>query len=142
MQTRQLDVVTNTKTQDNVTVSVKTAIMYHVDPASVDTFYFRLHNPHQQITAYVDDCIRSQVTFRCKRATRWVNLGQESDDTGSACTQIPTMTLDEAFEAKEKMAIAVKAQVSESMKEFGVMVIKALMTDMQPDANVMASMNR
>merc|ERR1711939_116134 len=115
MQTRQLDVVTNTKTQDNVTVSVKTAIMYHVDPASVDTFYFRLHNPHQQITAYVDDCIRSQI---------------------------PTMTLDEAFEAKEKMAIAVKAQVSESMKEFGVMVIKALMTDMQPDASVMASMNR
>jgi regulator of protease activity HflC (stomatin/prohibitin superfamily) len=52
------------------------------------------------------------------------------------------MTLDEAFESKEKMAIAVKAQVSESMKEFGVIVIKALMTDMQPDATVMASMNR
>ena len=63
MQTRQLDVITNTKTQDNVTVSVKTAIMYHVDPASVDTFYFKLHNPHQQITAYVDDCIRSQVNL-------------------------------------------------------------------------------
>jgi regulator of protease activity HflC (stomatin/prohibitin superfamily) len=61
MQTRQLDVITNTKTQDNVTVSVKTAIMYHVDPSNVDTFYFKLHNPHQQITAYVDDCIRSQV---------------------------------------------------------------------------------
>ena len=52
------------------------------------------------------------------------------------------MTLDEAFESKEKMAIAVKQQVSLSMKEFGVMVIKALMTDMQPDATVMASMNR
>jgi regulator of protease activity HflC (stomatin/prohibitin superfamily) len=60
----------------------------------------------------------------------------------SARAQIPTMTLDEAFESKEKMAIAVKAQVSESMKEFGVIVIKALMTDMQPDATVMASMNR
>lgn len=115
MQTRQLDVNTNTKTSDNVTVSVKTAIMYHVDPENVQTFYFKLHNPHQQITAYVDDCIRSQI---------------------------PTMTLDEAFESKEKMAIAVKAQVSESMKEFGVIVIKALMTDMQPDATVMASMNR
>ena len=63
MQTRQLDVQTNTKTQDNVTVSVKTAIMYHVDPMSIDTFYFKLHNPHQQITAYVDDCIRSQVNL-------------------------------------------------------------------------------
>ena len=61
MQTRQLDVLTNTKTSDNVTVSVKTAIMYHVDPENVDTFYFKLDNPHQQITAYVDDRIRSQV---------------------------------------------------------------------------------
>jgi hypothetical protein len=61
MQTRQIDVNTNTKTSDNVTVSVKTAIMYHVDPENVQTFYFKLHNPHQQITAYVDDCIRSQV---------------------------------------------------------------------------------
>lgn len=78
MQTRQLDVVTNTKTQDNVTVTVKTAIMYHVDPASVDTFYFKLHNPHQQITAYVDDCIRSQVTFLHKRHSTYSILNHST----------------------------------------------------------------
>lgn len=117
MMTKQIDVQTNTKTKDNVTVSVTTAIMYHVGAESTDieAFFFRLHNPHQQITAYVDDCIRSQV---------------------------PTMTLDEAFEAKEKLAVEVKAQVAESMKEFGVQIVKALLTDMQPDHSVMAAMNR
>merc|ERR1712167_58102 len=106
-----------TKTKDNVTVSVTTAIMYHVgaEPTDIEAFFFRLHNPHQQITAYVDDCTRSQV---------------------------PTMTLDEAFEAKEKLAVEVKAQVAESMKEFGVQIVKALLTDMQPDHSVMAAMNR
>ena len=54
-----------------------------VDPEMVNTFYFKLHNPQQQISAYVDDCIRSQI---------------------------PLMTLDEAFEAKEKLATVVKQQ--------------------------------
>jgi regulator of protease activity HflC (stomatin/prohibitin superfamily) len=52
------------------------------------------------------------------------------------------MTLDEAFEAKESMAHQVEKQVAASMKQFGIEVVKALMTDMQPDASVMAAMNR
>ena len=117
MKTKQIDVVTNTKTKDNVTVAVTTAIMYRVgtEPSEIESFFFKLHNPAQQIQAYVDDCIRAQV---------------------------PTMTLDEAFEAKEKLAESVKAQVSQSMEEYGVKIAKALMTDMQPDSSVMAAMNR
>ena len=117
MKTKQIDVVTNTKTKDNVTVSVTTAIMYRVgtEPSEIESFFFKLHNPGQQIQAYVDDCIRAQV---------------------------PTMTLDEAFEAKEKLAESVKAQVAQSMEEYGVKIVKALMTDMQPDSSVMAAMNR
>jgi len=52
------------------------------------------------------------------------------------------MTLDEAFEAKEKLATVVKQQVADSMKQFGVQVINALMTDMQPDETVMRAMNK
>ena len=117
MKTKQIDVVTNTKTKDNVTVAVTTAIMYRVgtEPSEIESFLFKLHNPGQQIQAYVDDCIRAQV---------------------------PTMTLDEAFEAKEKLAESVKAQVAQSMEEYGVKIVKALMTDMQPDSSVMAAMNR
>eukprot|EP00802_Teleaulax_amphioxeia_P010734 Tamp_10763.p2 GENE.Tamp_10763~~Tamp_10763.p2 ORF type:complete len:291 (+),score=65.04 Tamp_10763:32-904(+) len=115
MKLNPIDVVTNTKTKDNVTVRVTCSIQYMVDPEAVQTFYFKLHNPQQQITAYVDDCIRAQI---------------------------PTLTLDEAFEAKEKMASEVKDQVAKSMKDFGLIVVKALLTDMQPDATVMAAMNK
>ena len=52
------------------------------------------------------------------------------------------MTLDDAFEAKESIANAVMDQVSASMKTFGVQVVRALMTDMEPDAEVAKSMNR
>jgi len=117
MKTRQENVVTNTKTKDNVTVQVTTAIMYKVgaDDEDIESYYFKLSEPKRQIEAYVDDCIRSQL---------------------------PSMTLDEAFEAKEAMAERVKTQVASSMKQFGIVVVQALMTDMQPDATVMAAMNR
>jgi regulator of protease activity HflC (stomatin/prohibitin superfamily) len=49
------------RTKDNVTVKVTCSIQYMVDPDAVDTFYFKLNDPQQQIKAYVDDCIRSQV---------------------------------------------------------------------------------
>ena len=52
------------------------------------------------------------------------------------------MTLDEAFETKQEMAEKVKDQVASSMKQFGIVVVQALMTDMQPDATVMEAMNR
>ncbi|EKX33021.1 hypothetical protein GUITHDRAFT_156181 [Guillardia theta CCMP2712] len=111
----QIDVNTNTKTKDNVTVTVTCAIQYSVNPLECDQYYFKLHNPHMQITAYVDDCIRSQI---------------------------PTMTLDESFEAKESMANAVKAQVASSMKPYGIEVHQALITNMQPDSTVMQAMNQ
>jgi len=116
MKTRKTEVTTRTKTKDNVTVTIKTALMWGVGPddSDLENYYFKLLNPEDQISAYVDDCIRSHI---------------------------PTMTLDDAFEAKESIANAVKEQVSVSMKAFGVQVVRALMTDMEPDAEVAKSMN-
>ncbi|EKX40773.1 hypothetical protein GUITHDRAFT_158272 [Guillardia theta CCMP2712] len=111
----QINVNTHTKTKDNVTVTVTCAIQYSVTPQECDDYYFKLHNPHMQISAYVDDCIRSQI---------------------------PTMTLDESFESKESMADAVKSQVAHSMEPYGIEVHQALITNMQPDATVMAAMNK
>jgi regulator of protease activity HflC (stomatin/prohibitin superfamily) len=115
LRTQQVEVHTNTKTKDNVTVKVTCAIQYQVDPNQIETFYFKLYNPTQQIEAYVDDCVRSQL---------------------------PTMTLDEAFVSTEQVAGHVKEVVSANLKQFGLIVVKALMTDMQPDATVMAAMNK
>ena len=61
---------------------------------------------------------------------------------GNGVLQLPSMTLDEAFETKQEMAEKVKDQVASSMKQFGIVVVQALMTDMQPDATVMEAMNR
>ena len=63
MKTRQENVVTNTKTKDNVTVQVTTAIMYKVgtEDEDIKSYFFKLSEPKRQIEGYVDDCIRSQV---------------------------------------------------------------------------------
>lgn len=110
----QLDVKTETKTKDNVTVKVTSAIQYCVDPTQVDNFYFKLGSPARQIEAHVDDTVRSQL---------------------------PTLTLDEAFESKEKMALEIKVALAESMQPYGLLINRALVTDMQPDRSVLAAMN-
>ena len=55
--------------------------------------------------------------------------------------QVPAKTLDEAFSSKDQIAIAVKEQLQHEMKEYGYEIIKALVTDLNPDARVKASMN-
>jgi len=91
-QVQQVDNKTTTKTKDNVTLSVTCAIQYAVDPERVEDFFFKLNDPHRQIRAYVDDCVRSQL---------------------------PSLTLDEAFESKERMASEIKDTVTKSMNQFG-----------------------
>jgi regulator of protease activity HflC (stomatin/prohibitin superfamily) len=112
---RQIDVRTETKTKDNVTLRVTTAIQYSVDPDRVDEYFFKLNDPERQITAHVEDSVRSFL---------------------------PTLDLDHAFESKEKMADSIKESVAKSMAHYGVMVNKALVVDMQPDASVLAAMNQ
>uniref|UniRef100_A0A7S0YMM6 Band 7 domain-containing protein n=1 Tax=Hemiselmis tepida TaxID=464990 RepID=A0A7S0YMM6_9CRYP len=112
---RQIDVRTETKTKDNVTLRVTAAIQFSVNPDEVDKYFFKLHDPERQITAHVEDSVRSFL---------------------------PTLDLDHAFESKEKMANEIKDSVSKSMAPYGVIVNKALVVDMQPDASVLAAMNQ
>jgi len=110
----QLDVSTDTKTHDNVSVKVVTAIQYMVDKAKVYDAYFLLDNPRQQMSAYVDDVVRSEL---------------------------PTMTLDAAYEAKTEMADSVLKVMSAAMSQFGFLITKVLITDLQPDQRVQSAMN-
>lgn len=54
---------------------------------------------------------------------------------------MPAKTLDEAFSSKDQIAVAVKEQLQHEMKEYGYEIIKALVTDLNPDSRVKASMN-
>ncbi len=111
---QQLDVRVETKTKDNVFVFVVVSVQYYVLPTkSVDAFY-RLQNAQAQITSFVFDTVRARV---------------------------PSIILDDLFEKKDEIALAVKTELDQVMDDFGYGIVKALVTDIDPDAKVKVSMN-
>ena len=116
LRVRELPVEVETKTKDDVFVRIVVSVQFFVIDTTEgikDSFY-ELNNPEQQIQSYVFDSIRSEV---------------------------PLMELDAVFSEKDKIAVAVKTELAETMKQFGFDFIKALVTDIDPDAKVKHSMN-
>lgn len=112
---QQLDVVVETKTQDDVFVQLKISVQYQILRDKVYDAYYKLQNPHEQLTAYIFDLVRAEI---------------------------PKMILDDVFEKKDDVAFAVKRDLKEAMLEYGYDIIKALVTDIDPDASVKEAMNR
>ncbi len=112
---QQLDVVVETKTKDDVFVKVKVSVQYKVIKDKVYDDFYKLDFPQDQITSYVFDVVRAEV---------------------------PKMILDDVFEKKDDIAIAVKGELNDAMKNYGFDIIKTLVTDIDPDAQVKESMNR
>tara|TARA_B100001287_G_scaffold248910_1_gene228398 strand:- start:4245 stop:5177 length:933 start_codon:yes stop_codon:yes gene_type:complete len=116
LRVRELPVEVETKTKDDVFVKIVVTVQFFVIDTMTgikDSFY-ELNNPEQQIQSYVFDSIRSEV---------------------------PLMELDDVFAEKEKIAQAIKTELSGTMQQFGFDFIKALVTDIDPDAKVKHSMN-
>lgn len=111
---QQLDVRVDTKTQDNVFVTMMVSVQYEVKDEMVYTAHYKMTNPKQQITAYIFDVVRASV---------------------------PRIKLDDVFEQKDQIAQAVKAELGESMSSFGFHIHQALVTDIDPDAGVKRAMN-
>merc|ERR1712226_966208 len=103
-----------TKTKDNVFVNVVVAVQHSVLADNVEAAIYKLSNVPAQIDSYVSDVVRSQL---------------------------PKMTLDEAFEKKDDISDACLEQLSKNMKEYGFEIHKALVTELKPDAEVAQSMN-
>ena len=112
---QQLDVIVETKTKDDVFVRLKVSVQYKVIREKVYDAFYKLHFPHEQITSYVFDVVRAEV---------------------------PKMILDDVFLRKDDIAIAVKSELNEAMIEYGYDIIKTLVTDIDPDAQVKEAMNR
>ena len=55
---------------------------------------------------------------------------------------MPKLILDDVFLKKDDIAIAVKSELQDAMTEYGFQIIKTLVTDIDPDAQVKESMNR
>ncbi len=112
---QQLDVLVETKTKDDVFVRLKISVQFQVIYTKVYDAFYKLQNPHDQITSYVFDVVRAEV---------------------------PKMKLDDVFERKDDIAIAVKQELNEAMINYGYDIIKTLVTDIDPDVQVKAAMNR
>ena len=115
LRVQQLDVIVETKTQDDVFVHLKISVQFLIRQGHVYDAFYKLQNPHEQITAFIFDVVRAEV---------------------------PKMILDDVFEKKEEIALAIQRDLKQAMLDYGYDIIKALVTDIDPDENVKIAMNR
>ena len=115
LRVQQLDVIVETKTQDDVFVHLKISVQFLIRQDHVYDAFYKLQNPHEQITAFIFDVVRAEV---------------------------PKMILDDVFEKKEEIALAIQRDLKQAMLDYGYDIIKALVTDIDPDESVKIAMNR
>ncbi len=77
----QSEIVVETKTQDNVFVTMNVATQYRVNENNVTDAYYKLMHPEAQIKSYIEDALRSSV---------------------------PKLTLDELFEKRMRLHLRYK----------------------------------
>ena len=111
---QQLDVKVETKTKDNVFVQVLVSVQFFVLPEKIYESFYKLDDPVKQVTSFVFDVVRARV---------------------------PRIKLDDVFEKKDEIAVAVKTELAQVMNDFGYGIVKALVTDIDPDAKVKEAMN-
>ena len=112
---QQLDVIVEKKTKDDVFVHLKISVQYQIQRNHVYDAFYKLQNPQEQITAFIFDTVRAEV---------------------------PKMKLDDVFVKKEEIAVAIQRELKEAMLNYGYDIVKALVTDIDPDENVKIAMNR
>lgn len=115
MKIQQLDVNVETKTFDDVFVRIKVSVQFIINKDSVYDAFYKLESPYDQITSYVFDVVRAEV---------------------------PKMKLDDVFVRKDDIAIAIKRELHDAMNDYGYGIVKALVTDIDPDMAVKNAMNR
>ncbi|MFT5336366.1 MAG: regulator of protease activity HflC (stomatin/prohibitin superfamily) [Luteibaculaceae bacterium] len=115
MRIEEMDVKIETKTKDNVFVELNISVQFQVIRERIYDAFYELANSNNQIQSYVFDTIRAEV---------------------------PKMKLDEVFENKEEIAIAIQRELKEAMNKYGFHIVKALVTDINPDKEVKHAMNK
>jgi regulator of protease activity HflC (stomatin/prohibitin superfamily) len=114
LRVNQINLTMETKTKDNVFVTIPISVQNQVRPEKVYDAFYKLTNPTQQIQSYVEQVILGHV---------------------------PGMTLDEVFASQSGIALAVKKELDADMSAFGYEIVNVLVTDIVPDAKVKSAMN-
>src|SRR5579864_8636496 len=110
----QITLTMETKTKDNVFVTIPISVQNRVRPDKIFDAFYKLANPVEQIQSYVEQVILGHV---------------------------PGMTLDEVFASQSGIAAAVKQELDSDMAAFGYEIVNVLVTDIVPDAKVKSAMN-
>ncbi len=114
LRVNQIDLTMETKTKDNVFVTIPISVQNRVRPEKIYDAFYKLANPMEQIQSYVEQVILGHV---------------------------PGMTLDEVFASQSGIATAVKQELDADMAAFGFEIVNVLVTDIVPDAKVKSAMN-
>jgi len=114
LRVNQITLTMETKTKDNVFVTIPISVQNRVRPENIYDAYYKLSNPADQIKAYVEQVILGHV---------------------------PGMTLDEVFASQSGIAAAVKQELDADMAGFGYEIVNVLVTDIVPDQKVKSAMN-
>jgi regulator of protease activity HflC (stomatin/prohibitin superfamily) len=114
LRVNQIQLTMETKTRDNVFVTIPISVQTRVRPEKVYDAYYRLSDPMAQIKSYVEQVILGHV---------------------------PGMTLDEVFASQSSIAAAVKQELDADMATFGYEIVNVLVTDIVPDSKVKSAMN-
>lgn len=114
LRTMQLNVAVETKTQDNVFISVSTSVQYKVEKDDVKRAFYELDDPEAQLRSYIEDALRSAL---------------------------PKLSLDDAFAKKDDIAQDVQGTIQKEMEAFGYLVQKTLVTAIDPSDEIKKSMD-
>jgi regulator of protease activity HflC (stomatin/prohibitin superfamily) len=114
LRVNQITLTMETKTKDNVFVTIPISVQTRVRPEKAFDAFYKLSNPVEQIQAYVEQVILGHV---------------------------PGMTLDDVFASQSGIAAAVKQELDADMAGFGYEIVNVLVTDIVPDAKVKSAMN-
>jgi len=114
LRVNQITLTMETKTRDNVFVTIPISVQNRVRPEKVFDAFYKLSDPVAQIKSYVEQVILGHV---------------------------PGMTLDEVFASQSSIAAAVKQELDADMAAFGYEIVNVLVTDIVPDAKVKSAMN-
>ncbi len=114
LRVNQITLTMETKTKDNVFVTIPISVQNRVRAEKVYDAFYKLADPTAQIQSYVEQVILGHV---------------------------PSMTLDEVFASQSGIAAAVKKELDVDMSEFGYEIVNVLVTDIIPDAKVKSAMN-
>lgn len=114
LRVNQITLTMETKTKDNVFVTIPISVQNRVRPEKVYDAFYKLSDPMAQIKSYVEQVILGHV---------------------------PGMTLDEVFASQSSIAAAVKQELDADMATFGYEIVNVLVTDIVPDEKVKSAMN-